>query len=520
MGMVRALQIARGETMKGMLIKGRWILPAACALLVMGVSALAQGTATPGGTVIHNKASATYTDDVTSPTKYSATSNDVTTTVAYVAGLEITPDASAPATTVNPGATGTYTFTVKNLGNFTDNVEFAASGASIRLTGTGTVSQGFIDVNSNGTYEAGTDVDIKGNGAAVSYSLAQGASVPVVIKILADVAATGGTALKVELGDASTGGPTFDNQAANNSANEVHTKSPGGITPVNGEREAKGDITYTISNISLVKNGPTGNAEAVGPGPSDNTDYTNKAVSQSATNTAVVFDNTLKNKGNFADTVKISVASGGAAAGSKVEISLDGGSTWTTVILAGAATATPDVTTGSVAAGATLNYKVRVTLPAGVTAYSASDTVISATSVGDSTQKNNTIDRIYAGYLQLTKTAVVVNSTGVGAATDAVPGAFIDYTVAYANVANTPTGTGNVDLDALQVVITEDGDTGTNNWASTTDQVSATEVDSRGGSIAISSSTGGVANSKYVDTVGTLPAGQSGTLKFRRKIKS
>ena len=78
---------------------------------------------------------------------------------------------------------------------------------------------------------------------------------------------------------------------------------------------------------------------------------------------------------------------------------------------------------------------------------------------------------------------------------------------------------GNVDLDALLVVITEDGDVSPNNWSTTTDRVASTESDSRGGTITISNSTGGVANSKYVDTVGTLAGGQSGTFRFKRKIK-
>lgn len=496
----------------------RWgkLLLGTLAFVVLTGTALAQ--ATPGGTIIRNKASATYTDDPTNPTKYSVISNEVTTTVSYVAGLQITPDGSAPATTVPPGSTATYTFTVTNLGNFTDNVEFLASGASIQVTGPGTVSQAFVDVNGNGTYESGTDVDIKGNGAAVTHSLLQSGSVAVVVKVVVNASASALQSIKVELGD-TAGSTPYDNQAADNSIHEVHTKHPGGITAINGEREAKGDITMTVSTIGAVSTGPTGQPDAIGPGPSNNTDYTNKAVSATTTNTPVVFDNTLKNGGNGADTFKIKVATGGAVAGSKVEVSVDGGSTWIEVLTNGSPSSTPDATTTSVAAGANFNYKVRITLQSGATALTANDTIIQVCSVNDTTQKNNTIDRIYTGYLRLTKTAVVTNATGIGAASDPVPGADIEYVIAYDNIANAPVGTGNVDLDALLVVITEDGDVAPNNWATTTDRVASSESDSRSGTITLSNSTGGVANSKYVDNVGTLAGGQSGTFRFKRKIK-
>jgi hypothetical protein len=496
------------------------VLIAMAALFTITNLAFAQ--ATPGGTIIRNRASASYTDDPGNPTKYSSTSNEVTTTVSYVAGLEITPDALASGT-VTPGSTATYTFAVRNLGNFTDNVRFLASGASVQLTGgTGTtaISEAFVDANGNGTFDTG-DVDIKTNGADALHSLAQNASVNVVVKVAVDAAAPGGQALLVTLGDTATGGPTFDNQNATNSANEVRTSHPVGIVPVNGDAtdhnvEAKGTITITTTSVGAVLNGPSGQPGAVGPGSSTNTDYTNQAVSPTATNTPVVFDNTLRNTGNSADTFQLTAPS--VPTGSLVEISLDGGTTWTTVATGGVPGGT--VTTGSVASNGDLNYKVRITLPSGVTALTASDTTIRATSVNTPASSNSTIDRIYAGYLQLSKTATVNNATGVGGATDPVPGAEITYVITYTNIATPPAGAGagNVDLSALSVVITEDGDVSPNNWATTTDHV-ATPVDSRGSTVSTASSTGGVANSKYTDTVGTLAAGQSGTLTIRRTIK-
>ena len=55
-------------------------------------------------------------------------------------------------------------------------------------------------------------------------------------------------------------------------------------------------------------------------------------------------------------------------------------------------------------------------------------TVIRAVSGIDATKSNDTIDRLYTGFIRLDKTVVVNNTTGVGATTDAVPGADITYT--------------------------------------------------------------------------------------------
>ena len=492
-------------------------------IVVIALATLASATfaqTTPGGTVITNKASSTYSDDPLNPTKYTATSNTVTTTVSYVAGLAITPDSPA-AGSVLPGGTATYTFTVINQGNFTDNVRFLASGASAQLTGgTGTtaISAIFIDVDGNGSFNTG-DIDIKTNGADVLQSVAQNGTFKVVVQVAVDPAAPGAQALIVNLGDTATGGPTFDNQVATNSANEVRTSHPTGIVPVNGDAtdhnmEAKGTITNIVSNVGAVLNGPSGQPGAIGPGPSNNTDYTNQAVDPTATNTPVVFTNTLQNTGNAPDTFVITAPT--VPAGSLVEISFDGGLTYAPIATGG--TPNAGVTSPSVAPLVPLTYKTRVTLPTGATPLTGYDTALTATSVTTPTSSNTTIDRIYAGYLQMVKTATVANATGVGGLTDPVPGAVITYIITYTNIATAPVGIGNVNLDALAVVITEDGDAAPNNWAPNTNHV-ALPIDSRAGVVVTSASTGAVANGKYVDTVGTVPAGQSGILTILRTIK-
>ena len=114
-------------------------------------------------------------------------------TVLNVDGLE---DRTTPAT-----------FTVTNTGNFTDNVRFKASGASVQIaSGSATVASAFIDVNGNGTYEAGTDIDIKGNAAdVVSPNVAQNASLSVVVFVNVNGAAAAGSIIDVRLGDTAAG---------------------------------------------------------------------------------------------------------------------------------------------------------------------------------------------------------------------------------------------------------------------------------------------------------------------------
>ena len=102
----------------------RLLLAALIAFAFFGRSA----AQTPGGTTISNQASATYSDGTNN---YSTVSNTVTVTVSNVSGIAITPDAGSNPTVV-AGQTGVlYDFTVSNTGNFTDQVRFLASGASV-----------------------------------------------------------------------------------------------------------------------------------------------------------------------------------------------------------------------------------------------------------------------------------------------------------------------------------------------------------------------------------------------------
>lgn len=662
-------------------------------LLVAALIALAffgrAAAQTPGGTTISNQASATYSDGTNS---YSTVSNTVTVTVSNVSGITITPDAGSNPSVV-AGQTGVvYDFTVSNTGNFTDQVRFLASGASVRVVGPGTITRAVIDDDNNG-FDAG-DADIFTNGADVlSANIVQNGSIRVLVEVSVNAGATAGQTVQVLLGDAATGGPSFDNQAASSSANEVRTVSG---TSVNGLREARGDLSVTVANDALLqltltapsgpvalgsditygwqvcnngardasgvtlnastqvyiiapvpartvltsgqtfpagtlytispittmpltatwtpvapvplalttrvafpvgatlnagvctssinmivttltsidaaipideigdvfgKNtvnttitdqsgdatpnngdgsanfgegyvagaghgviqqtaltqigsvliGPSGAAGAVGP-TDNNDDYTNKSVNTGIAGVApggnttalgqLVYVNTVQNTGNTADTFTIDAPT--VPAGFTVEVSTDGGTNYTTVSGGGSVSL-------AIAYGASANIHVRITEPAGNTVLTGFDTVLRATSGVTPAASNRTIDRLYTGFVRLVKSYTVSNSTGVGGATDAVPGAVITYNITYENISTSNGGAGCVRLTAQNLVITEDGLAAPNNWGTYTTHA-GTPSDTGSGVVVIVNAT------TYTDTVASLAPGASAVFSFQRSI--
>ncbi len=231
-----------------------------------------------------------------------------------------------------------------------------------------------------------------------------------------------------------------------NSLSASITDQSGDTTPNNGDGNANftqglvpgsghGVVQQTtLTQVGAVLVGPLAAASAVGP-TDNNDDYTNKSVNTGiagvepgGVTTALgqlVYLNTIQNTGNANDTYTIDAPT--VPAGFTVEVSTNAGVSYTTVSGGGSVSL-------SILFGASANINVRVTAPAGKTVLTAYDTIIRVTSTNTSSAFNKTIDRLYTGFVQLSKAFSVSNGTGVGAATDPVPGAVITYTITYTNV--------------------------------------------------------------------------------------
>jgi hypothetical protein len=139
------------------------------------------------------------------------------------------------------------------------------------------------------------------------------------------------------------------------------------------------------------------------------------------------------------------------------------------------------------------------------------DTAIRATSTATATATNETIDRLYTGFIRLDKSETVLNAaSGTGLAK---PGAEIEFAITYSNV-STASGVGNDLLTAHNLVISENGLSAPKNWGQTTDHVVGAS-DNRGGMI-IGDQDG---SRSLTDIVSILEAEHTGVFKFRRRIR-
>ena len=187
-----------------------------------------------------------------------------------------------------------------------------------------------------------------------------------------------------------------------------------------------------------------------------------------------------------------------APTGATVGVSTDGGATYTTISGGGSANL-------AVAAMSSVNINVRITIPAGSRMLTEHDTVIRAASQSDGARRNETIDRIYAGFIELQVSATP---------TDPGPGDEIKFDIIYTNISSTG-GIGSVGLPATNLRIIVNNAILRNNWGTTTDHVVGSAADTRNGTIA-----GDTAGSRELTIrIPSLPPGASGTFTFKRKVK-
>ena len=415
-----------------------------CAASVVGMAQ----TTTPSGTTISNTATATYSDAVTDGTDFTTTSNTVTVLVTDVAGLAITPDAGTRANVVVSQTGVDFLFTITNTGNFTNQVVFKQAGASIILTGLASITAAVIDLDKDGAIDVGDDTDILANGADVtSANVAQNGTLFIIVRTTISAVAPGGSTINVQLGDAAVASP-WDNEVLVASTNDVVTALHGTDVQV----EARGNVSAIVNNAGGVLLGPSGFPGAFGSGSNTNDDYTNRSVNTgifvkpglntNATGTTT-FTNSVQNTGNANDTFTFS--SPAITSGFTVEVSVNGGTSYANI------SSSPTLAVDYNTTGTIL---VRITAPSGIEVLKGYAHTITATSATDAAT-NDTIDRLYTGYLSLDKSQTVTNATGKGdgTLTDAVAGATIAYVVAYDNESLEDGGTNSSPLVARNIVL-------------------------------------------------------------------
>ncbi|MBL8202610.1 MAG: hypothetical protein JNM09_00170 [Blastocatellia bacterium] len=152
--------------------------------------------------------------------------------------------------------------------------------------------------------------------------------------------------------------------------------------------------------------------------------------------------------------------------------------------------------------------------------------VFNGIGVSGTCPKNETFestgDTLVGDSLKVVKAATVTNTTGVGAATDAVPGAEIEYVLTITGQgSNGTSGTFPWDakrysLTSTGIAITEDGTAAPNNWGNLTNQVVGSATCSV--PFTVTGDSAGSTNLTFNLTSG-LPSGGQATCRFRRTVK-
>jgi hypothetical protein len=370
----------------------------------------------------------------------------------------------------------------------------------------------------------------------------------------------GGTDVSDESGD------QFPNNMNSDGTTSPMTDGQGIATDPDSNNNNTGTTSGGETNVFIVTppgqtgilNGTSNTPEAVGP-TGNNDDFTNLTtpIPQGTLRTATVNPAAL----GFANTFQLSATSPqknvclmpttptvAASLPTNTLVTISYGSSSKSFTYDGTKFVNGTTTTGSAAtcyivpnvnAGTKVNYEVTIDLPdidqrkgygVPITAYA--DTIASGTDFNPDTTKgqNTTIDRIYAGYLQLDKKAQILDKDGVTVIEDyiatptkkAAPGQMIRYQITYSNVSEVaPAGSGSLALSAKNVVITENGAVGGNNWAASTTHKSGSASDSTSGVVSFDNgnkTNADVTVTVYKDSISNVAPQGSGTFTFTRIV--
>lgn len=448
----------------------------------------------------------------------------------------------------------------------------ATIGGVANVTRIGFIQPGAIATNSTIT---GFSFQVRTSGIAVGATTATVANIA---QLFGRTEGGGTTLVYDESGDTTPsnyndngtpGSNTPTNGIANPGQNGVDTNNNNTGTGPGGE-----DNVFTLAAPGSILNGPQGQPGAVGP-TNNNDDFTNRSTPIAAgiapnppggiDPDAITFINTVNNPSTTTVLSNVLlVPDDGAATGTVPTNTLVtltyGGQTATYryngtdfIFQSGTALNIP-----TLAPLESLNYTVQIDLPAGTTlstdtgngfpvplvAFVDSPTGTPGNIPGrpdatDTTQ-NTTINRVYTGFLRLVKEARILDANGQQiegfspnpSTVNIRPGNIIEYRITYTNISTPPAGAGNRTLSASNVVITEDGAAGTNNWARDIDSDGVLDTSNvtntataSSGAIAFlpsgdqSGTTAATDVTRYVNTLGVIVEPQtSGTFTFRRRI--
>jgi len=341
------------------------------------------------------------------------------------------------------------------------------------------------------------------------------------------------------------------------------------------------NIAITDNDVVSIFNGPNNFPDAVGP-TDTNDDFSNKSSSVPSNTVpgstidpqSVAFSNTVKNTGTSLVNVSLRpsapITPSDLPTGTTVTLTHGSnsatyaytGTTFTFVSSSGFVGGNPisannPIQISGLAANATASYGVTIDLPNGTSLSTDSNiergfpvvitAFIDANANGlvDDAVKNNTIDRVYTGFLQQLKQSRILQGIGptVQGADGTLstvpkqpaPGNIIEYVVSYKNISQAQSGSGNITLSVSKVIITEDGTQNSNNWAVENSGAIFTShvLGAASGTVQYFSGnpatnllggeqTGTTAASdvtKYINTLsGVIDPGASGTVTFQRRV--